>query len=77
MRYLVGKQIEDRIELLPLELSEDSVDCQRCMFDFDQNFVEKQDYLVSGAGEICQNVGLILAKVGVRSIDLIDNFVSC
>ena len=75
-RYLAGKEIENRMEPPPSELSEDSSDCQRCIFDFDQNFMEKQDCLVFSAGGICQNAGLILAKIGVRSIALIDN-ISC
>lgn len=72
-RYLAGTEIENRIEPPPSELSGDSLDRQRCIFDFDQNLVEKQDCLVLGAGGIGQNVGLTLARVGVRSITFVDN----
>jgi hypothetical protein len=72
-RYLAGTEIENRIEPPPTELSGDSLDRQRCIFDFDQNLIEKQDCLVLGAGGIGQNVGLTLARVGVRRITFIDN----
>jgi ThiF family len=72
-RYLAGIEIENRIEPPPIELSGDSLDRQRCIFDFDQNLIEKQDCLVLGAGGIGQNVGLTLARVGVRSIKFVDN----
>lgn len=72
-RYLAGTEIENRIEPPPSEICGDSLDRQRCIFDFDQNLIEKQDCLVLGAGGIGQNVGLTLARVGVRSITFIDN----
>lgn len=71
-RYRAGTEIENRIEPPPSEILGDSLDRQRCIFDFDQNLIGKQDCLVLGAGGIGQNVGMTLARVGVRSITFID-----
>jgi CubicO group peptidase (beta-lactamase class C family) len=74
-RYFVGTEIENTIEPLPSEYSGNYLDRQLCIFDSDQNLTERQDCLVLGAGGIGQNVCLTLARVGVRSMTFIDNFI--
>ena len=71
-RYSAGNDIENRLEAPPPEIVGDPFDRQRCIYDFDQNRVQRQDCLVLGAGGIGQNVGLTLARVGVRSITFVD-----
>ena len=72
-RYSAGTDIENRLEAPPIEIEGDPLDRQRCIYDFDQNIIQLQDCLLLGAGGIGQNVGLTLARVGVRSITFIDN----
>lgn len=71
-RYSSGCDMENRIEPPPVEIPGDAFDRQRCLFDFNQRLLEQQNCLVLGAGGIGQNVGLVLARVGVRNIVFID-----
>ena len=72
-RYAAGTDIENRLEAPPIEMEGDPLDRQRCIYDFDQSIIQVQDCLLLGAGGIGQNVGLTLARVGVRSLTFIDN----
>ena len=72
-RYLAGNDMSNRVEPPPDEVPGDGFDRQRCIVGFNQRLVEQQDCLVLGAGGVGQNVGLMLARLGVRSIAFVDH----
>ena len=72
VRYSRGAGVENRVEPPPNEIDGDSLDRQRCIFDFDQDRIQQQTCLVLGAGGIGQNVGLTLSRLGVRGIIFVD-----
>ena len=72
-RYLAGNEIGNRVEPPADEVPGDGFDRQRCIVGFNQWLIEQQDCLVLGAGGIGQNVGMMLARLGVRSIAFVDH----
>ena len=71
-RYMAGTDMENRVEPPPTEVEGDGFDRQRCIVGFNQTLVESQMCLVLGTGGVGQNVGLVLARLGVRGITLVD-----
>ena len=71
-RYMAGSDMENRVEPPPTEVKGDGFDRQRCIVGFNQTLVESQQCLVLGTGGVGQNVGLVLARLGVRGITFID-----